>query len=302
MITLITGVPGSGKSLRAVFEMSREVKAGRRLMVDGIKDLALDHVMVDEPWLRKWFDHAKAQDLIVVDEAQRIWPPTSVSVKPGEDIEKLHVHRHMGVDFILITQHPQRINKTVRDLVGRHVHVRKLFGLKRAMLYEWDHCHNVASLKDAVKTVWAYPREVFRLYTSAEVHTKPKAVIPKSLFLIPIAAVVAVVSAYVGLKSIHGGFGATNKSGVQASTTASAPSAVGGISGVASASDSASETWRVVGRYALGSRAFVVVANERGALRVEDSSRFVGEGLATVGTVDGRRVGMWSGKLRGAEK
>jgi zona occludens toxin len=225
-----------------------------------------------------------------------------VSVKPGEDIEKLHVHRHMGVDFILITQHPQRINKTVRDLVGRHVHVRKLFGLNRAMLYEWDHCHNVASLKDAVKTVWAYPREVFRLYTSAEVHTKPKAVIPKSLFLIPIAAVVAVVSAYVGLKSIHSGFGATNKSGGQVSTMASGPSDIAGVSSTAPSSDGGSETWRVVGRYALGSRAFVVVANERGALRVEDSSRFVGEGLATVGTVDGHLVGMWSGKLRGLQK
>jgi zona occludens toxin len=298
MITLITGVPGSGKSLRAVFEIAREVKAGRRLMVDGIRDLALDHVTVDEPWLRRWFEHAQAHDLIVVDEAQRIWPPTSVSVKPGEDVEKLHVHRHMGVDFILITQHPQRINKTVRDLVGRHVHVRKLFGLKRAMLYEWDHCHNVASLKDAVKTMWAYPANVFKLYTSAEVHTKPKAVIPKSLFLIPVAAIVAVACAYAGFKSIHGGFGAVGRSGSHASaSTAASAGAVAPLS-----VDVGSDGWRVVGRYRSGSGGFVVVANERGSLRLADASEFRGEGLATEGTVDGRRVGMWSGKLRGVEK
>ncbi|MFP3632058.1 zonular occludens toxin domain-containing protein, partial [Burkholderia sp. SIMBA_045] len=91
---------------------------GRRILVDGIRDLAVDHVLVDEQWIRKWWEHCQPNDLIVIDEVQRIWPPVSVSVKPTEDIEKLHVHRHFGVDFILITQHPQRLNKTIRDLVG----------------------------------------------------------------------------------------------------------------------------------------------------------------------------------------
>lgn len=302
MITLITGVPGSGKSLRAVFEMARELKAGRRLVVDGIKDLALDHVMVDEPWLRRWFEHAQAQDLIVVDEVQRIWPPASVSVKPGEDIEKLHVHRHMGVDFILITQHPQRMHKTVRDLVGRHVHVRKLFGLNRAMLYEWDHCHNVGSLKDAVKTVWAYPRSVFKLYTSAEVHTKPRAVIPKALFLIPVALVVAVACAYAGVRSIHGGFGAVSRSAANSSVKSAGGAVSSELGGGRSLVAGGSDTWRVVGRYADAGRAFVVLANVRGALRLENASGFRGDGLATVGTVDGELVGTWSGKLRGTDK
>src|SRR5476649_1556772 len=183
MITLITGTPGSGKTLYAVWLLAQEVKRGRRIVVDGIKDLAIDHELVDEPWIRDWYEQCHANDIIVVDEVQRIWPPVSVSVKPTPDIEKLHVHRHKGVDFIIITQHPQRLNKTIRDLVGRHVHVRRLFGLKQAMVYEWDHCHNPnAGFRDAVKTRWGYPRKVFDMYTSAEVHTKNKAVIPKALY------------------------------------------------------------------------------------------------------------------------
>ncbi|WP_133645476.1 zonular occludens toxin domain-containing protein [Paraburkholderia flava] len=297
-ITLVTGVPGSGKSLFAVASARREVKAGRRLLVDGVRDLALDHEDVDETWLRKWFNHVVPLDLIIVDEAQRIWPPTSVSVKPGEDIEKLHVHRHMGVDFILITQHPQRINKTVRDLVGRHVHVRKIFGLNRAVLYEWDHCHNVGSLKDAVKTFWKYPRDVFKLYTSAELHTKPKAVLPKSLFFIPVALIVAVVGAYFFHRYLHGGFGAGSHAspGTVAGSSVGAASAahVGGASGVASGS------WRVAGRYVSGGLAFVVLANEKGVFRLVDAAGFKGDGVRTAGVVDGERVASWTGSVGGA--
>ncbi|WP_228764318.1 zonular occludens toxin domain-containing protein [Neisseria meningitidis] len=37
----------------------------------------------------------------------------------------MHVHRHSGIDIILITQMPQRIDKHVRDLVGAHYHIHK---------------------------------------------------------------------------------------------------------------------------------------------------------------------------------
>jgi zona occludens toxin len=299
MITLITGTPGSGKTLYTVWYIDKQQKAGRRLLVDGIKDLAVDHLDVDEPWLRKWFDHREQNDLIVIDEAQRIWPPTSVSVKVGEDIEKLHIHRHLGVDFILITQHPQRINKAVRDLVGRHVHVRKLFGLNRAMLYEWDHCHNVGSLKDSVKTMWAYPRNVFRLYTSAEIHTKQKAVIPKALFILPIALIVGAVWGYRAFKGVH----AATWSGVGAKSAAKpgAASSPKGIS-LAPADASSSAAWRVVGRYASDGRSYVVVSNHDGRMRLVDAADFKGDGLRTAGTVDGERAAMWTGTASGAQK
>ncbi|MGH8777739.1 zonular occludens toxin domain-containing protein [Paraburkholderia sp.] len=291
MITLITGTPGSGKTLYTVWSIAREQKAGRQLMVDGIRDLAIDHVDVDEPWLRKWFDHRAHNDLIVIDEAQRIWPPTSVSVKVSEDIEKLHVHRHLGVDFYLITQHPQRINKTVRDLVGRHVHVRKLFGMNRAMLYEWDHCHNVASLRDAVKTMWAYPRDVFKLYTSAEIHTKQKAVIPKALFILPVALIAVVVFGVAAFHGVRGGFGVGSHGGGAsgAAVAASGPVSSGG------GGRAASPSWRVAGRYLLDGGSYVVLADGAGRLRVEDSNGYAGGGVHTSGEADGVRVAGWTG-------
>lgn len=297
-ITLVTGVPGSGKTLYAVWFAQQQLKAGRRLVVDGIRDLALEHELVDEPWLRQWFDNAQQQDLIIVDEAQRIWPPTSVSVKPTPDIEKLHVHRHLGVDFILITQHPQRLNKTIRDLVGRHVHVRRLFGMRRAMLYEWDHCHNVGSLRDSVKTTWAYPQNVFKLYTSAEVHTKQKAVVPKALFVLPVALIVGVLLAWKGFRGVTTGFGATVRaSGSKASTAGASPSSSSG--GALGQGDDSSKLWRVAGRYALDGRAFVVLSDAAGRLRVEEAKGFSGMGEQLHGTVEGGPVTPWSGALPG---
>ncbi|MGV2292087.1 zonular occludens toxin domain-containing protein [Trinickia sp. YCB016] len=295
MITLITGTPGSGKTLYAVWLLQKELTSGRRLVVDGIKDLAIDHELVDEAWVRTWHNHCQQHDLIVVDEVQRIWPPVSVSVKPTPDIEELHKHRHRGVDFIVITQHPQRLNKTIRDLVGRHVHVRRLFGLKQAMLYEWDHCHNPnAGFRDAVKTRWGYPRKVFQLYTSAEVHTKQKAVIPKTLFVLPLALIAAIVFALKGFRDMAptsmGGKGA------KGSAASSVAGAKGSSASLAENSKAPpSDVWRVSGQYSIDGRGYVLLSDKRGHVRSESSDGFRGDTLRVEGVVDGQRVAVWTG-------
>jgi len=295
MITLITGTPGSGKTLYAVWLLAQEVKRGRRIVVDGIKNLAIDHELVDEPWIRDWYERCHANDIIVVDEVQRIWPPVSVSVKPTPDIEKLHVHRHKGVDFIIITQHPQRLNKTIRDLVGRHVHVRRLFGLKQAMVYEWDHCHNPnAGFRDAVKTRWGYPRKVFDMYTSAEVHTKQKAVIPKALFILPIALVVAIWLGWKGFKSVAG-FGKTDGGSALSGQLGARASKVQGASAGDASKSVVSSEWRVAGQYSVDGRGYVLLANRSGRLRSELSDTFRGETMRVEGVLDGERVAVWSG-------
>ncbi|MCA8094472.1 MULTISPECIES: zonular occludens toxin domain-containing protein [Burkholderia cepacia complex] len=286
MITLITGVPGSGKTLYAVSQLLKEEKAGRRIVVEGIRDLAITHETVDLDWMRSWHKNCRAGDVLVIDEVQRIWPHVSVSVKAGEDIEQLHVHRHMGVDWVIITQHPNRINKAVRDLVGRHVHVRRLFGLRKAMLYEWDSTHNPSSgFREAVKTVWSYPRQVFSLYTSAEMHTKPKAVVPKGLFLVPLGVLAAVVLGYLGYRKVMG-LGAP-------SSSPSTSTAMAGSS--SSARGSESRTWRVSGRYSVDGVWYVLLVGEDGRVRPVRNDFFKGDVGHVVGEVDGEAVSSWSG-------
>jgi zona occludens toxin len=295
MITLITGTPGSGKTLYAVWLLQRELKAGRRLVVNGVKGLVLDHELISDDDARRWQECVQQNDVLVVDEVQRIWPPVAAGVKPTADIEALHVHRHMGVDLIVITQHPNRMNKTVRDLVGRHVHVRRLFGMRRAMLYEWDSARNPsAGFRDAVKTLWKYPRKVFDLYVSAEVHTKPKAVVPKALYVAPLALVVA---GWFGWRALHvmapsrfaAGHGAVRESLKAVSAPVSASESAGSHA-------SPSKGWRLAGRVVLDGRPFVVVSGAGDGLRVVKGDSFSGDGISTEGVVDGDRVGFWTGQ------
>ncbi|HDR8990116.1 TPA: hypothetical protein QDA93_002735 [Burkholderia vietnamiensis] len=294
-ITLITGTPGSGKTLYAVSMLRREIESGRRLLVRGIRGLALDHELLADEDVRRWPELVKPQDILVVDECQDVWPTVSVGTKPTDDIAKLNVHRHMGVDIWVITQHPNLINKSLRNLVGRHIHVRRMLGMNWAIVYQWDSARNPGSgFRDAVKSRWSYPKDVFNLYTSAEVHTKPKGVVPKVLWVLPVAIVAAVVFAWRGFHSVSG-FGSLGKGGAGAATGASAvaASSAGGSSGGA-------RSWRVGGRYVIDGVPYVLVADQTGRFRSVEAKDFKGDELHVTGTVDGEPVAVWSGALGSA--
>lgn len=194
MITLITGTPGAGKTLCAV-DMLRSLvneeythedgTKHKRRVLTNIRNLIIEHERIDAADLLKWHEWAKPGDLILFDEVQETWRPRSMNQGVPDCIAKLETHRHMGVDFILVTQHPMLLDQNVRRLVGRHLHIRRVAGMGLAIQYEWDHCSNPSSTKSAVASrPWRYPREVFKLYKSAELHTKQKRRIPVALLVL----------------------------------------------------------------------------------------------------------------------
>lgn len=226
MIYLITGVPGSGKTLYAVSTLVKKLMAEkiegpdgtpikRRLLVDGIPELLLDHEVLpqlienkedkekgritftcDGDGVLTWPSWCKPGDLIVIDEVQRYWRPRAMGVKPPEMIAALETHRHLGIDFIIISQSPMLIDQNVRRLVGRHQHVRRLFGMARAIIYDWDACSmDVHRTKTATTTTWGYPKSAYKLYKSSALHLKQRQKIPFWL-VVPVLAVLglAVVS------------------------------------------------------------------------------------------------------------
>lgn len=214
MIYLITGVPGSGKTLYAVStllpKLAKEVytrddgsELRRRLVVDGIPDLGLDHALMasstvgdkgsistDGHGFANWYEWCQPGDVLVVDEVQRYSRPRALGTRPPECIQALETHRHKGVDFVFITQQPPLMDQNIRRLVGRHLHVRRLFGMSRAVVYEWDGCqvdtHRVAG---ATKSIWSYPRSAFAQYKSSELHTKQRHKLPW-WFVVPVLALV----------------------------------------------------------------------------------------------------------------
>lgn len=207
MIILITGTPGSGKTLFAVSELLAGQFKDRPLLVNGIPQLLLPHQAITDQDVERWYEGGVATPeggasfevknaVIVVDEVQRIARPRAASQKVPDWIAALETHRHKGVDFIIITQHPQLLDVNIRRLVGRHLHVRRTFALKSAVVYEWDHCENPGNVKSATTRLWRYPKKAFELYKSSELHTKAGGRVPAVVIVVILAALATPYLAY----------------------------------------------------------------------------------------------------------
>jgi len=186
MITLITGAPGSGKSA-ALVDLLTQLAKDRKLYVDGVPDLLVPHEPLDD--VREWPGVVPDGAAIVVDEVQRVWRPRGVGSKVPADIAALETHRHRGLDFFLVTQQPSLVDKNVRALVGRHVHLRDL-GVLGRWWYEWPECSEGVTWRTApIKRKYRLPKRVFSLYRSASVHVKPIRSVPWVLGLMVVALV-----------------------------------------------------------------------------------------------------------------
>lgn len=195
MITLITGTPGSGKTLRAMYLIRQALEKGRPVFTD-IDGISLSGVTpVDTDW--DWRDSPEGS-LVVFDEVQRRWPSTG---RPGhadqEDIRALETHRHTGHDIIVITQHPTLVHHHVRKLVGEHVHVRRTSGAGVVSLFTLSECFDPkdkGELRNTDKQTWRYPKNLFSAYKSATAHTHKFKLPAKLKFLgVALAVILALV-------------------------------------------------------------------------------------------------------------
>lgn len=188
MITIITGVPGMGKTALLVQMLLANDKASnsRPVFVMGIPDLKIEHVKAPpvEEWTEKRPDPDDKSLLLdyftfppnsylILDEAQRVYRPRASGTKVPSYVAALETHRHTGLDIILLTQKPNLVDVNVRHLCGRHIHIRDtILGRK---LYEWPEYNdtdNKANLDAAAKRAFKPPKESFKYYKSSEMHTK----------------------------------------------------------------------------------------------------------------------------------
>lgn len=201
MITIITGTPGAGKTLYCISKLllplvgttvkqeeNGEVVEYPRTIYTNIRGLLVDHELIDgsaEGGLRNWQQWAKPGSVIVFDEVQKVWEPRANGSKVPEDIKALETHRHMGVDFILITQGLMLTERNLAMLCNRHLHVRRVGNMKLAIVYEWDHASRTLMYAKAfTKSPWRYDKKVFKLYKSADLHTKQKKSVPTLVYFV----------------------------------------------------------------------------------------------------------------------
>lgn len=196
MITLMTGGTGSGKTAHIVHQM--QLVTDRPFFVMGIRELKLPHEPV--PPVAEWVHKVPMPEdptvfapaftfpsnaIVVIDEAQNIYRPRAAGSKVPDIVAAFETHRHLGIDFWLITQHPSLLDQNIRRLVKKHWHIHES-ALGRKLL-EWSQCRDPESKTDRAEAIavdYKPPKSVFKLYKSAEAHTVLKRRIPRTLFVV----------------------------------------------------------------------------------------------------------------------
>lgn len=200
MITLITGAPGAGKTCALVDLLIKECQR-RAVYVDGIPDLKVPHLALPNP--RDWMTEVPDGSAVVIDEVQRVWRPRGSAAAVPKDVAALETHRHRGLDFYLVTQHPNLLDANVKRLVGRHVHLRDAGYLGR-WWYEWTECGSPDSLSKAlVKKRYTLSKEAQALYTSASMHIKPIRSMPRALVVFLLCVPLAIGGAWNAVARVN---------------------------------------------------------------------------------------------------
>lgn len=177
MLYLITGAPGSGKTLSAV-QMIMRVKQetpDRLIYVANIEGLDIPGVInLEHDDVLNWYTVCEKNSILFVDEAQRYWRAQR-SGEPSKAIIEMETHRHDGIDIVMMTQHPTFLHANIRKLNPTHVHLLA-YTKSSALRWEWRECHDDVADTAARATgefvEWHYPKEMYGKYISATQHTK----------------------------------------------------------------------------------------------------------------------------------
>ena len=195
---LTTGANGAGKTLNTLkWVRDRQLAENRPVYYNGRFELTAEF-----GWEKIEFaDWQKCPDgsIILLDECHNDLPVRKGGAPVPDEVKMLAEHRRRGFDFYLITQHPQNIDLFVRRLIGSpgwHRHLKRTFGVDMVSVLEWaavnDACEKNGSGKTGKVSMVAFPKEVYKWYKSASLHTGKKS-IPKQVYylavLVPLIAV-----------------------------------------------------------------------------------------------------------------
>lgn len=230
MLTVITGLPGHGKTLFSLAHVEElRKRSGRTVYYDGISDLTLPWEKLPDPKL--WYELPDGA-IIVIDEAYRVFPKRGSGAAVPKHVENVAVHRHKGFDLFFITQHAHnQLDHFIRGLVGQHYHIRRVFGTAKARVTRWERCANPEisfEMKDAVKSWFPYPKEVFTWYKSAEIHTHGRSLPWKWIAIAATLVIALPLFAWTAVSGLRGNAldaAAKAQQEFDAATAAGAPSA-----------------------------------------------------------------------------
>lgn len=136
-VTGIVGVMGSGKSYYAAREVERLLKAGRN--VAGNFDFDDSDLPGTYHKINNWYEFAWVQNCTVfIDEAHTWASSNTHSSFPMEVRTFFATQRHFGKETYWISQHQNRVNKTLLELTEVVVSVRSYQDARIFKASVWD--------------------------------------------------------------------------------------------------------------------------------------------------------------------
>lgn len=183
MIYWYTGQPGHGKTLHAIERLLKFKDEGRIVYACNIREFDYQKAGVNEmtpEQFRQWPEFLPDGVVALVDEAYEhgMLPKRPPGAKVPHHVEQLAKHRHRGLDFIFVSQSPDKqCDSFVQDLIERHIHVRRKFGTKIVQLREFDRFEAKAERATPLVThTHKLPTRPMGLYKSTELDTTERTV------------------------------------------------------------------------------------------------------------------------------
>ncbi|AAW75522.1 zonular occludens toxin domain-containing protein [Xanthomonas oryzae pv. oryzae] len=203
MIYWFTGQPGHGKTLHAIEKLLEYKDQGRMTFACNIRefDYAKTGVLEMTPQqFCDWPNFLPDGAVALVDEAYEhsMLPKRPPGSRVPHHVEQLAKHRHRGLDFIFVSQSPDKqCDQFVHDLIERHVHVRRRFGTQFVHLREFDRFESrPEKANPLIVRRKKLPTRPMGTYKSTELDTTERK-IPWYYIALPIFLVAAIVMMYV---------------------------------------------------------------------------------------------------------
>lgn len=227
MLWLVTATPGSGKTLFVLQNVKKQAdEQNRQVYYHGITLTELGQKVLN--WLplekpEEWYLLPPGA-IIVIDECQKVFPPRRTGTHIPKHVSEFETHRHKGFDVWLITQGPKLLDSHIRELVNKHTHLRRIFGMQRAQVINWDCCEispnsTGAAGRSLDKYKFHYPKLVYKWYKSAELHTH-KVKIPRVVWFMLAAILIGLPALYFSV-SLVSTLGNKTKTGTPLSAASS---------------------------------------------------------------------------------
>ncbi|QTL38287.1 hypothetical protein HGO23_10090 [Xenorhabdus budapestensis] len=298
------------------------LKKNKKLSSDHLGELVLveNSQCLDENFLPSMENRdtfCRAGDLVVIDEVWRVWGSEKEIPKNHRSFIAEHGHfvdAATGVmsDLVVINQSVSDIPRFIKNRIETTYQMKRHVALGSSRRYRVDVFGQAKVTKSNRITYYQekYDKAIFELYSSVEGnnHKQLRTDARQSIFsstkfltlavFIPSLVLVSLYFLYKYFNHYLSPDSQKQEVSVSQSTSTTTALPVNSIINPVKSTVSLSDKWRITGELVKDGRAYVILADKQGRLRLEPRSQFQYSGRLLQGDIEGQIVNYYSGGIQ----